>query len=281
MINNLNKIKQIFNKMKKILLLLLVLYPMVFLGQNINSAGNTVAERFVPITGYVRLPVKPNSFAEYLRVFPLKANGTKVLLFDGREKPNQVQVAVLAIDKGNKDLQQCADAVMRLRAAYLFAQKRFSEIHFNNFTGISMDWLRYTKGFRITNKGYQKTALPDASDRAFRQYLDMVFNYANTFTLEQELKPKTINELTIGDVFIVSNPKSYGHAMLVVDVAQNPKTQDKIFLLAQSYMPAQDIHVVKNPLFPQNLGWFSLQHLKNQLQTPEWVFPISALRGFE
>ena len=103
----------------------------------------------------------------------------------------------------------------------------------------------------------------------------------NTFTLEKELKPKVINELVIGDVFIISNPKSYGHAMLVVDVAKNPKTQDKIFLLAQSYMPAQDIHVVKNPLIPQNLGWFSLQSLQNQLQTPEWVFPLRALREFE
>ena len=79
--------------MKKKLTLLFILYPMVFFGQSINPNGNTIAERFVPIAGYVRLPVNPNSFAAYLREFPLKPNGTKVLLFDGREKPIEPEVA--------------------------------------------------------------------------------------------------------------------------------------------------------------------------------------------
>jgi hypothetical protein len=268
--------------MKKVLVFICLFYSVVSFSQSINPKGNTVAERFVPMKGYVRQAVKPNSFAEFLRKFPLKPNGTKVLYFDGREKPNQIQLAVLDIDRGPKDLQQCADAVMRLRAEYLFTQNRFGEIHFKNFGGTSMDWERYAQGYRIGNKGYQKTAKVDASAKAFRSYLDMVFNYANTFTLEKELRPKKIEDLNIGDVFIVSNPKSYGHAMLVMDVAINETTKDKIFLLAQSYMPAQDIHVVKNPVLPQNLGWFSVQDISaGNLTTPEWTFPINALRTFD
>ena len=106
----------------------------------------------------------------------------------------------------------------------------------------------------------------------------MVFNYANTYTLEREMKTvKNLADLQIGDVFIVSNPKSYGHAMIVMDVAENPKTKDKIFLLAQSYMPAQDIHIVKNP---KGGAWYSLKDLDIQLSTPEWTFPLTSLHRF-
>jgi len=44
-----------------------------------------------------------------------------------------------------------------------------------------------------------------------------------------------------GDVMIRAG--SPGHAMLVVDVAEDERGR-RIYLLAQSYMPAQDIHIV-------------------------------------
>ena len=68
-----------------------------------------------------------------------------------------------------------------------------------------------------------------------------------------------------------------GHAMIVMDVAENPKTKDKAFLLAQSYMPAQDIHIVRNPI---GGAWYRLEALGNQLNTPEWTFPLTALHRF-
>lgn len=40
---------------------------------------------------------------------------------------------------------------------------------------------------------------------------------------------------------------SPGHAMLVIDMAEDA-AGNKVYLLAQSYMPAQDIHVVVNPV---------------------------------
>ena len=78
--------------------------------------------------GYSRVKTEKNSFGEWLRQRPLKTDKT-VYLFDGTEKQNQAaQFAVLDVSVGERDLQQCADAVMRLRAEYLFAQKRYAEI---------------------------------------------------------------------------------------------------------------------------------------------------------
>ena len=69
--------------------------------------------------GFIRENDHSGSFAEFLRNIALKKD-KMVYQFNGYPKTNQlVQFAVLNISVGNKDLQQCADAVMRLRAEYL------------------------------------------------------------------------------------------------------------------------------------------------------------------
>jgi len=45
-----------------------------------------------------------------------------------------------------------------------------------------------------------------------------------------------------------------GHAVIVVDMAEDAKGQ-RAFLLAQSYMPAQDIHILKNPMDADLSPW--------------------------
>lgn len=249
-------------------------------GQELNPSGKTIAERFVVPKGYQRITTAKGTFANYLRSFPLETADAKVRFYDGQIKSPSYETAVLAIDVGQKDLQQCADAVMRLRSEYLYQEKEWSKIGFKNFAGERMDYVRYQQGYRMTAKGYQKVANPDYSKAGFRQYLDMVFNYANTFTFEKELTTQPLKNLQVGDVFIVSNPKRYGHAMLVMDVAENPKTKDKVFLLAQSYMPAQSIHIVQNPSGSISKVWYSVGEITDELVTPEWTFTANALRRF-
>lgn len=265
--------------MKRIILTLLSLSVLTSFGQQVNPQGANIESRFPVPPAFQRIPVVKGSFAAFLRNFPLKPNDTSVYLFDGRKKTNAQHVAVLNIDRGTKDLQQCADAVIRLRSEYLFSIGNYAGISFANFSEEAMRYDLYRQGYRMTNKGYKKIGKADSSKDGFRKYLDMVFSYANTYTFEKELKSiQHSTDLTIGDVFIVSNPKSYGHAMLIMDVAENPKTKEKVFLLAQSYMPAQDIHLVRNPI--GGGAWYYSSDLGNTLYTPEWTFPLSALHRF-
>jgi len=249
----------------------------------IDPSEKTIATRILPPAGFVRSAVAKNSFGFYLRNFPVKAHGSPVLLFDGQKKYNQnSHVAVLDIDIGKRDLQQCADAVMRLRAEYLWQQKEYNKIHFNFTNGFPATYSRWRSGNRIQVKGnsvnWVTTQRESTSYAAFRKYLTMVFSYAGTLSLDKELYAKPLGKIEIGDVFIRGG--SPGHAVLVVDKAVHPSTGEALILLAQSYMPAQDIHVLQNPSNDRNNPWYSIKEMSEQVRTPEWTFNSNELKAF-
>lgn len=208
--------------------------------------------------GYKRCVGEKNSFAGWLRRLPVKKDRT-VYLYNGLPKANQTaQVAVLDMPVGNRDLQQCADAVMRLRASYLYEQAKFNEIVFYD---------NARRPYRYT--GNKKDSI------YFERYLENVFAYCGTLSLQKQLKPVSeIQQVMPGDVLIKGG--SPGHAVIVLDVAEN-KNGEKIYLLAQSYMPAQDIHILRNPANNHNDPWYTVSHQTNII-TPEWVFTTRDLR---
>ena len=67
-----------------------------------------------------------------------------------------------------------------------------------------------------------------------------------------------------------------GHAVIVMDVAKN-KAGNKIYMLAQSYMPAQDIHVLNNPSDKALSPWYEVND-ENEIITPEYVFKRDELK---
>ena len=69
-----------------------------------------------------------------------------------------------------------------------------------------------------------------------------------------------------------------GHAVLVVDVVENPATHEKFMLLAQSYMPAQDIHVLRPDW--NTSPWFRVDAEAIIVGTPEWSFAPDELAQF-
>jgi len=251
--------------------------------QSINDSGTTIATRFNTPPDYHRMPVEKDSFGAFLRYLPLKPHGTKVRYFNGHIKsPENIYVAVVDYEVGTEDLQQCADAIIRLRGEFLFKQRRLDEIVFNFTSGDTARFLHYAGGYRPVvvnnNVAWVKKADPDSSYGSFQNYLELVYQYSGTYSLNRELNQvEQPNQIAIGDVFIVGGFP--GHAVLVVDVAEHKQTGDKLFLLAQSYMPAQEIQILSNPESSCLSPWYKLEPSKS-LITPEWAFDYSQLRRF-
>lgn len=248
----------------------------------INPEGKTVEDRIKVPEGFTRVETARNSFGQYLRNLPLKPHGSKVKYYNGKTKPRDVHEAVLDIDVGDRDLQQCADAVMRLWAEYLYARKEYDKISFHFTNGFLADYATWMEGNRIKvegNNAYWVKQAQHSNDYAsFRKYLDMVFAYAGTLSLSKEMKKVPLVDIRIGDVFLKGDDP--GHCVIVLDMAQNDTTGEKIFIIAQSYMPAQDIHILKNPANGEGNPWYSA-NFKDKLITPEWEFTGDQLYRFE
>lgn len=248
----------------------------------VQPEGETIQTRFSAPAGYERIESPPNSFADYLRRLPLKPAEAEVKYYNGRTKyNNDVYIAVVDIDVGTRDLQQCADAVMRLRAEHLWAQQAYDDIHFNFTNGWRADYNKWREGYRVKVDGnktnWYKAGDTDTSYRSFRRYLDLIFAYAGTRSLSRELNRVDRSDLQIGDVFIQGG--SPGHAVIVVDMAVQPETGKKVFLLAQSYMPAQDIQILQNPMNNALNPWYELD-FGEMLYTPERTFRAADLMRF-
>jgi hypothetical protein len=247
-----------------------------------SGTFDRTVERSVPApSGYARFSTADGSFGAWLRGLPLKPAGAAVHLFDGRLKDNQrAHHAVIDIDVGVRDLQQCADAVIRLRAEYLFAAGAGDSLCFRFTSGDAAAWLDWQKGMRPrvekNRVAWARKVAPDSSYKVFRGYLDEVFTYAGSASLRKELdRVRDPARIEPGDVFIQGGFP--GHAALVLDVAI-AVSGERIFLLGQSFMPAQEIHILGNPGAGTD-PWYPAA-AKGKLLTPEWTFERSDLRRF-
>lgn len=245
-----------------------------------NTQAGPLSARISPPAGFKRMAQEAGSFAAWLRELPLRPGRSTVYLYDSSPKWNQsLHHAVLDIDVGSKDLQQCADAVIRLRAEYLYSTACSDEIAFNFTSGDAARWAEWKEGMRPRISGnhvsWTARAAADGSYESFRRYLDTVFTYAGSASLQKELEAVSDPlQVQAGDIFIQGGFP--GHAVIVMDVAQD-ESGAKAFLLAQSYMPAQDIHILKS--FSEYDPWYPARS-EGILRTPEWTFDYRNLKRF-
>jgi hypothetical protein len=249
-----------------------------------RAVGNaeTLEARFAPPAGFERLRVESGAFGAWSRGLPLYPGRPEVMLFDGRPKRNQTaQLAVIDIDVGARDLQQCADAVMRLWAEHRWGRGDVAALCIPLTSGDPIPWRRWKSGDRPVVEGrrvrWSSAGTPSGDHAAFRRYLDFVFIYAGSASLQRYMVDRVTEDAILpGDTFVQGGFP--GHAVIVLDVAQDAKGR-RVFALAQSYMPAQQIHVLDNPASPGS-PWYSLRS-GEKLVTPEWTFPPHSLRRFK
>ena len=249
----------------------------------ISPIGKTVKTRILPPESFHWQQEAKDSFAEFLQNIPVEPDGTPILDYHGTPVGNQGKhVAVLTYDVGTKDLQQCADAVLRLRAEYLYAQQRFDEIAFHFTSGDLFSWNDYKRGMRaVVDKNkvtFVQSAEPDDSYPNFRRYLDALYMYAGTISLFHETEPILHDSLLkAGDIIIT--PGSPGHAVIIIGHAIHDNG-DHVFLLAEGLTPAQSIAVITNPLAPDINPWYRLSVKSTVTTTANNVFLKTAIHAF-
>ena len=220
------------------------------------------------------------AYANWLLDLSLKQNNTVYLYNGGLKADQNVQYCVLDIDIGKKDLVQCADAVMKLRADFLFGKHLYANLSFTSTSGDSLSFEKWLTGVRWKEKASRlityrvRTGAANDLD-AYTAFMEFVFSYCGSYSLSHQLKPvREIDSIQPGDVFVEGGFP--GHAVTVMAIAGNAKGE-KAFLLSQGYMPAQDIHILKNYRDPALSPWYRLRDIY-PLCTPQWQFPNGTLK---
>ncbi|NRD23183.1 DUF4846 domain-containing protein [Winogradskyella litoriviva] len=267
--------------MKKILLILLLFITMVILAYQlkpvkkvgdkfvsimetpelINKDSLTIKSRVNVPVGYKRTTYAPGSFQEYLRNYKLKSFGSKIINYDDTNYFWQGgHIGILEIPVPKNGLQQCADALIRIRSEYLWDTNRKDEIGFNFTSGHYCAWTKYAEGYRPKINGnkvtFHKTAKGDSSKDNFYKYLNLIYMYSGTLSLYNELKPIKAKDLKIGDMLIKGG--SPGHIVMIGDEVVNNKGE-KLFLLFQGNTPAQSVHLVKNLEDSDISPWYQMK----------------------
>ncbi len=249
----------------------------------IDQTKSTIRTRFNPPKGFSWMQEEQGSFSEFLTNFPLHPPNLPVRDFTGVPiEEQQHHVAILKIDVGEKNLQQCADAWIRLYAEYLWLNQRFDDIGFEFTSTQFFAWDDYKIGYRTkeVNKkvSFINTVKFDDSYESFQKYLEVIFRYAGTISLDVESYPVKDNaSIKAGDFLI--KPGSPGHSVIIVGVARNVSGK-KLYLLAESYMPAQDIHILVNHKNPKLSPWYELDVNAPQTVTAKYIFKPTSIKRF-
>ena len=249
----------------------------------IQKEGNTVTSRVLVPEGYSRANYKAGTFPKYLQDYALKDYGAKVINFDGNPYMYQAgHVGVLEVPVPDNGLQQCADALIRLRSEYLWDTNQKSKIGFNFTSGHYCSWTKYAEGYRPKINGnnvtFQKKAGADSSKKNFYKYLNLIYTYAGTQSLYSELnKILEVEKLEVGDMLVT--PGFPGHIIIIVDKVSN-ENGDNLFIFAQGNTPAQSVHILKNPSNSSKSPWFELE-MGAPLQIPTYYFNTSQFIRFK
>lgn len=229
-----------------------------------NPPGYKAIDSIPAPAGFVRDSVAPGSEGAFLGSLPLRPRGTRVMLYTGGEARFQWLSWAVVDMPLLSNAEQCADMTMRLRAEWLFAQGRYSDIRFRDVNG---NTLRYNGS---------------GSRPALERFLSRAYGVCSTFSVSRETEPRDIAAVRPGDVLVypARGAERLGHAVLVAAVATNRSTGQKAVMCVEGNTPARDCHVIRNILQPWRGPWFVLDPTDSSLQISVFHFSRDELRHY-
>jgi hypothetical protein len=234
-------------------------------------------------TGFARVPAAQGSYGHWLRHLPLLPDKTPVRSYQGHlilPQSSPHLTAVVDLDVGKRDRQQCADTNMRLRGEYHYYRGKPDRTRFRWAGGKRFGYGQWRQGIRPVKQGrrwaFERKARPGRGYGNFRRYLGFMFSWTGTMHQMGEPRVRKPQQLRAGDFFIQGG--SPGHIVVILDLARGPG--DKLrALIGQGFMPAQDLHVLRAP---GGSPWFELDFAKQGVTTPLWrPFSWRDLRRFQ
>ena len=236
-----------------------------------SKGSQRLSSHFEPPLGYERIPLAKGSFGQWLRDIPL-SEGTQVLSHRG-EAIAAPAAAVVPLDVGQGDLQQCADSILRLYAEYRWSVDQGDNLGFHFSSGDLSSWRKWRNGERFSIRGstvkrIRRSAVSNTHAQ-YRKWLQHTFIYAGTRSLNRDSTRLPVDKPIVPGDFFVS-PGSPGHAIIVLDVAKAPGQPD-VALLGQGFMPAQSFHVIEDDGSHMRGRWFVLPSGQSgALKNPSW-----------
>jgi hypothetical protein len=218
---------------------------------SLSPETEPLATRIPAPKGYRRVQGQ-DEFGEWLRHIPLKPAGTKVHTYNGEVTARSERFFMDVAGVVDMDVpyasQQCADAIMRLKAEFHFARGEYDKIQFP----IGRQSLKY-KNYAGRNFG---------SRGRFMSYLKSVFARLGTASMKRDLTPIAKTDLRIGDMNVQNKSGGIGHIFLIMDIAKDDQGR-LLYLLGQSSMPAMDFHIIQIPRYDS--PWVDMDWLQARL----------------
>jgi hypothetical protein len=230
-------------------------------------------DRFAPPEGFTRVEVVEGSFPAWLRGLPIRSDRSTVLSYRGDEL-SRPAAAIVMMDVGKRDLQQCADSAIRLHAEWLWSAERADEARYHFTSGHETKWSDWVAGERFKVSGSsverQRGSARSNTHATYRTWLDQVFMFAGTRSLAKDSDSvATDAELQAGDFFVQGG--SPGHAVVILDIAQDASGR-RLALMGQGFMPAEDFHVLRWHGMAVDGVWFPLPTTRDgEIATPSWA----------
>ena len=251
-------------------------YPWIADWTGPKPALVTLEARFAAPDQFTRVEVAPDSYAQWLRGLPVRTDRVRVLAYDGSSL-RRPSAALVFLDVGTRDLQQCADSAIRLHAEYVWHRGLADRAAYHFTSGDLSAWRDWQLGERFKISG-SKVKRPRGARRAddhrtYRGWLTHLFRYAGTRSLARDSDPVGTRPFMAGDFFV--QPGGPGHAVVILDVAEHADGRQAA-LIGQGYIPAEDFHVLgTRGGHVMDSVWFHLPPGRGGVMTPSWPRPFA------